>query len=285
MQSAIPILSKLSDLPHRSDAWLCDIWGVLHNGHKAFADAVEACMRFRRAGGIVVLVSNAPRPNTVVGKQLQSNYGITNDAYDAIISSGDVARQMLIETHLSARMLHIGPERDFGIFDDLKMSLVDAAKADLILCSGLYDDATETAETYQAMFAALLERRVPMLCANPDVKVERGEQIVWCAGALAALYAEMGGEVIYAGKPHAPVYAVASATIDKLAGMPIARERILAIGDGINTDIKGAAAAGIPSLFVASAIHVDGALTASKLKGLFDPLPFRPLAAMNALVL
>jgi HAD superfamily hydrolase (TIGR01459 family) len=285
MQPTIPILSKLSQMPHRSDAWLCDIWGVLHNGHKAFADAVEACMRFRRAGGIVVLVSNAPRPNSVVAKQLQATYGITNDAYDAIISSGDVARQILINTHGSAQMLHIGPDRDVGIFEGLRIKLVEAERADLVLCSGLYDDTTETAETYRPMFASLLARGVPMLCANPDVKVERGEQIVWCAGALAALYADMGGDVTYAGKPHAPVYAVASSTIDRLAGQPIARERILAIGDGINTDIKGAAAAGIPSLFVASAIHVEGALTATKLKALFNPLPFQPLAAMSALVL
>lgn len=281
MTISIPLLSNLSERP-AAQAWLCDIWGVLHNGKSAFEGAKAATAAFRKSGGIVVLVSNAPRPASVVAKHLQT-FGITEASYDAIVTSGDVTRSMM-QARKPVPFLHVGPDRDHGIFAGLDWPETDAANAELLLCSGLEDDQLEQPDNYRDLFVDLVGRGIPMICANPDIKVERGHEVIYCAGALAELYASLGGDVTYAGKPHKPVYDTALAAIAKLAGREIARDRVLAIGDGINTDIRGAAGAGIPSLFIASAIHVDGPLSRAKLDALFAPLPFRPAAAMDALV-
>lgn len=282
MTTPIPLLSSLSERP-AADAWLCDIWGVLHNGKSAFEGAKAATAAFRKAGGIVVLVSNAPRPASVVARHLQT-FGITADSYDAIVTSGDVTRS-LMQSRAPVPFVHIGPDRDHGIFAGLDWPETDATNAELLLCSGLEDDQLETPDTYRDVFVELVGRGIPMICANPDIRVERGDEVIYCAGALAQLYASLGGDVTYAGKPHKPVYDTALATISGLAGRDIGHDRVLAIGDGINTDIRGAAGVGIPSLFIASAIHVDGPLSQAKLDALFAPLPFRPSAAMDALVL
>lgn len=281
MTRPIPLLTRLSDRADTADAWICDIWGVLHNGKAAFESAKTACATFRQQGGVVVLVSNAPRPASAVAAQL-AGFGITNASYDAIVTSGDVTRTML-ENRPPVPFLHVGPDRDHGIFAGLGWQETVAARAELILCSGLEDDTVDTPDTYREQFTELVGRGIPMWCANPDIKVERGHQVVWCAGALAQLYAQLGGDVTYAGKPHMPVYDTALATIARIAGRTVPASRVLAIGDGINTDIRGAAGAGIPSLFIASAIHVDGALSPEKLHALFAPLPFRPVAAMDTL--
>ena len=278
----IPILSRLSERTAATEAWLCDIWGVMHNGRAAFADAIAACHQFRAAGGVVILISNAPRPHHVVATQLVA-LGIDNTCYDAILSSGDVTRDLL-RARAGTPTHHIGPERDHGIFEGLGLRLVGADKAELLLCSGLFDDTAETPDTYRTTFEGQAARGVPMICANPDVHVERNGQIIWCAGGLAALYETMGGRVTYAGKPHAAVYDTAFAMIDRIAKRPIPRPHILAIGDGVNTDIKGAASVGIPSIYVQSAIHLSGALTPAALAALFDPLALRPDAAMVSLV-
>lgn len=283
MTSEIPILTRLSERAERADAWLCDIWGVMHNGKAAFDGAMAACTAFRKDGGIVVLVSNAPRPAEVVAKHLET-FGIRAACYDAIVTSGDVTRSIM-QSRQPVPFLHVGPDRDLGIFAGLGWPQVGEADAELLLCSGLHDDKLETPENYRDLFVDLAGRGVPMLCANPDIKVERGHEVVYCAGALAALYESLGGDVTYAGKPHKPVYDAALATIARLAGRTIANARVLAIGDGVNTDIRGAAGVGVPSLFIASAIHVDGRLTKAKLEALFAPLPFRPAAAMEGLVL
>lgn len=283
MTSTIPILARLSERADTADAWLCDIWGVMHNGKAAFDNAKSACTTYRKTGGIVVLVSNAPRPAEVVAKHLET-FGITSACYDAIVTSGDVTRSIM-RARKPAPFLHVGPDRDLGIFAGLGWPQVADDKAELLLCSGLHDDKLETPENYRDLFVNLAGRGVPMLCANPDIKVERGQEVVYCAGALAQLYESLGGDVTYAGKPHKPVYDAALAMIARIAGRGIARERVLAIGDGVNTDIRGAAGVGLPSLFIASAIHVDGALTKAKLDAIFASLPFRPIAAMDGLVL
>lgn len=279
----IPIVESVSAIGRRYEAWLCDIWGVLHNGKAAVASAVAACQVFRGGGGIVVLVSNAPRPHTAVAAQLASAYGITAACYDAIVSSGDVARDLLAAHRPRTRVAHIGPARDVGIFEGLEIESVATDDADLILCSGLVDDTSETPESYRSLLERLARRRVPMLCANPDIKVERGAEIVWCAGALAALYRTLDGDVTYAGKPHAPIYETAFATVDRLAGHPVARERILAIGDGLDTDVRGAALAQIDALYVASAVHLAEPLTAAALERLLATQSGRPVAATAAL--
>ena len=279
--AAIPILSSISELSCACDAWIVDIWGVMHNGARAYAAAGEACRRFRRGGGIVVLLSNAPRPFRAVVHQLAA-VGVDPESYDGGLTSGDVTRGLL-EAWSGRSLLHIGPERDKGLFEGLTARLATPDAAEAIVCSGLWDDSSETPANYEALFEVLVARRLAMLCANPDLVVERGNKLVYCAGALAALYAQKGGEVIYAGKPHVPIYERTFATLERLAGRALARERILAIGDGIDTDLLGAHRAGLRSLFIASAVHLPGGLDARTLDELFASRPFRPIATLPAL--
>ena len=279
--AAIPILSSISELSCACDAWIVDIWGVMHNGARAYAAASEACRRFRRGGGTVVLLSNAPRPFRAVVHQLAA-VGVDPESYDGGLTSGDVTRGLL-EAWSGRSLLHIGPERDKGLFEGLTARLATPDAAEAIVCSGLWDDSSETPANYEALFEVLAARRLAMLCANPDLVVERGNKLVYCAGALAALYAQKGGEVIYAGKPHVPIYERTFATLERLAGRALVRERILAIGDGIDTDLLGAHRAGLRSVYIASAVHLPGGLDARTLDELFASRPFRPIAALPAL--
>ena len=279
--AVIPILSSIAELSSTSDAWIVDIWGVIHNGARAFAAAGEACRRFRRRGGIVMLLSNAPRPFRAVVQQM-SALGVDPEAYDGGVTSGDVTRGLL-EAWSDRPLLHIGPERDKGLFEGLAPRLTKPEEAQAIVCSGLWDDTSETPADYAGLFGALAARRVPMICANPDLVVERGDKLVYCAGAMAAVYEEKGGEVIYAGKPHLPIYERTFAAIARIAGAAVARERILTIGDGVDTDLLGAHRTGLRSVFIASAVHVPGGLDARVLEALFASRPYRPIAALPAL--
>jgi HAD superfamily hydrolase (TIGR01459 family) len=278
----IPLITSLQEVIADYDALVVDIWGVLHNGVRAFPGAPSALRAARAAGRHVLLLSNAPRPAEVIIPQL-ANLGIERDCYGAIVTSGDLTRR-LIAADLSRPILHIGPPRDLPLFEGLALTFVDDAEAAVIVCTGLFDDTVETPEHYRERLKPLVARGVPMICANPDLTVERGGTVIYCAGALGQLYAALGGAVTWAGKPHAPVYDLAFAEIVRLAGRDVARPRILAIGDGLKTDIAGAAAVGIPALYVASAIHVSGPLTAEVLGGLFPAeAPARPVAATAAL--
>jgi HAD superfamily hydrolase (TIGR01459 family) len=278
----IPILASIRDLAGSTEAWIVDIWGVMHNGARAFEAAAEACAKFRQAGGSVLLLSNAPRPFTAVVSQLDG-FGVARTAYDAGVTSGDVTRTMIAPWQ-GRPVLHIGPARDRGLFDGFAIDFADAVAAEVIVCSGLFDDSTETPQDYAELFAGLVARRVPMICANPDLVVERGDKLVYCAGALAADYAAIGGEVCYAGKPHWPVYERALAAIDALKGHAVAKDRVLAIGDGIDTDLRGAHVAGLRSVFIASAVHTPEGLSPAVLQQLFRSRPFAPVAALPALV-
>jgi HAD superfamily hydrolase (TIGR01459 family) len=287
---AIPIIEQINELASHYSAWLVDIWGVMHNGRRAFPGAVEAARAFRKQGGIVVLLSNSPRPSPSVQEQLR-HLGVPDQAYDATVTSGDLTRHELGK-HEGATVYHLGPERDRPIFHGLPVKLGPPEEAALIVCSGLFDDETETPDDYVERLRALAARRLPMICANPDHLVERGDRLVYCAGALAAIYEREGGSVIYAGKPYAPIYLLALETIAKIVGRDVPRIEVLAIGDGVNTDIAGAAALGISSVFVASGLHVPAnsggdagtdALDARHLAELFAQAG-RPLAAMPALV-
>ena len=276
-----PILSSVAPLANESDAWICDVWGVLHNSVTAFGAASDACRRFRDRGGVVVLLSNAPRPGYVVQQQLDC-LKVPRDAYDVIITSGDLTRALVRERSREA-LFHLGPGRDAALFEGLGVRFTDVSHARLVVCSGLFDDEHETPEDYAPMLGLLAGRKVPMICANPDLTVERGERLVCCAGALAELYERLGGPVAYAGKPHLPVYNLVIEQITKLTGRAVPKARMLAIGDGIQTDIRGATNAGVRSLFIASAIHVDGPLTSATLRRLFEGSDVRPVAAMPAL--
>ena len=279
--NAIPIITSVAPLAGRAEAWICDIWGVVHNGLAAFTPAVEACRRFRAQGGTVLLLTNAPRPAAAIVTQLDK-LAVPRDAYDAVLTSGDLTRGLIGE-HRGRPMLHLGPERDRGLFDGVSVRLVGAADADVVICSGLYDDDRETAEDYRDRLVALTRRDALMVCANPDLTVARGERVIPCAGAIAKLYEEIGGRVIYAGKPYLPVYDRAFAMIAAARGKPVARDKILAIGDGVRTDMQGAANACVPALFVASPVHFSGELSAASLARAFAGCPHLPVAAMTGL--
>jgi HAD superfamily hydrolase (TIGR01459 family) len=251
---AIPVLGSIAKLGKSYAAWLVDVWGVIHNGVRAFPAAVDATRRFREQGGIVVLLSNSPRPSEGLQRQLRG-LGVADQSYDATVSSGDLTRHELAK-HAGARIFHLGPERDLPIFDGLDVTRVDARDAQLIVCTGLFDDETETPGDYEDLLRELAAGKLTMLCANPDHLVERGHRLVYCAGALAQLYAEDGGEVIYAGKPYAPIYELAAEIIAERAGRKVSRSEILAIGDGIHTDMAGAAGFGLDAVFVASGLHI-----------------------------
>ena len=281
MPAAIPILSSIAELAAASDAWIVDIWGVMHNGARAYPGAAQACAQFRARGGTVVLLSNAPRPFSAVVPHMTA-LGVPSDAYDAGVTSGDVTRDMLA-AWLGRRVLHVGPPRDHALFTDLGIRLAPAPEAEVVLCSGLHDDERETPADYSALLDGLAARSVPMICANPDIVVERGDKLLYCAGALAESYAAKGGVVSYAGKPHLPVYERVLAEIARLAGRPVEKSRVLCIGDGIETDLAGAHAAGLASVFVASPIFAPDGLSPATLEGLFTGRPFAPVAAMPAL--
>ena len=252
-------ISGLSEISDRYDAILCDIWGVLHDGLASFAQASEALVSFRRRGGAVVLISNAPRPSSPIERQVLK-LGVSPDAFDAVVTSGDVTIG-LMEQQASDQVLHIGPERDLTLFDAVteqigaRPRLVSLEDAQYVLCTGLRSDETETVDDYQSELKAMLTRGMAMICANPDIVIHRGDALIYCAGALARRYEDLGGSVTYAGKPYGPIYDRALALAERARGAPIDKSRVLAIGDGMKTDIIGATRAEVDALFVTGGIH------------------------------
>jgi HAD superfamily hydrolase (TIGR01459 family) len=255
---------------------LSDVWGVVHDGLKAHPEACAALALFRTGGGRVILISNAPRPFPSVVEQL-GHLGVAADAYDAIVTSGDVSRT-LIMARAGQKAFHIGHARDEPLFAGTGVQRVALVEADYVVCSGLANDETETVEDYRETLAACHARRLPMICANPDLVVERGHRLIVCAGALADAYRAIGGEVVYAGKPHRPIYDECLAKAATL-GFAGGRAGILAIGDAIRTDVAGADALGLDCLFLAAGIHAaelidgDGLLDESRLPGFLSRGP------------
>jgi len=248
-------IESFEPLSRDYDVLFCDVWGVVHNGLAAFATACDALTRFRRRGGTAILITNAPRPGAAVARILD-RLGVPREAYDAITSSGDVTRG-IVAARLADAVFHLGPQRDLSIFTGLDVKFTSLESADYVVCSGLFDDTTETPDSYRDMLGAMHARSLFMVCANPDIVVERGEALVYCAGALADAYAALGGDVLYCGKPHAPIYEAALAAAASLRGVTAPRNRVLAIGDSVRTDLKGAAAFGIDYMFVTSGIHAE----------------------------
>jgi HAD superfamily hydrolase (TIGR01459 family) len=246
---------NLRDLVAGVDVVLSDIWGVVHNGLEAFPEACEALHNFRKAGGTVILITNAPRPADSVQRQLRK-LDVADDTYDAIVSSGDLTRHFVAE-HPGRKVFWLGPERDSSIHRGLNAVLAPLEQADYIVCTGLFDDETESAEDYRAMMLQARERKLTLICANPDIVVERGDRLVYCAGAIAELYRELGGEVIFYGKPHRPIYEHAMALAAARQSHPIELNRVLAIGDSVRTDLAGAHGFGIDCLFVTRGIHAE----------------------------
>jgi len=274
------LLTHLADIAPDYDALICDIWGVLHNGATAHLAACDALKLFRQKHGPVVLLSNAPRPAKDLEEQFR-RFGVPSDCFDAIVTSGAATRDDLARRAATSKlaMLHLGPPRDRNVFEGLNVEPADIAHAKIVLCTGPYHDETETPDDYKDMLAELRARGLTMLCANPDLVVQRGGKLVYCAGALAQAYEKIGGAVVYYGKPHLPIY---DAVRVELKGA----RRPLAIGDGLGTDIKGANAAGIDALFIADGIHGEDVseFTGRHLAELFAKAAVHARAAMRTLV-
>lgn len=287
--SPVPLLRGLGDIAEGYDVLLCDVWGVLHNGIMAYPGAVDALSRFRQGGGQVILLSNAPRPGASVARQLD-RLGIARNTYDAVVTSGDLTRQEIIARQ-SEVVHHLGPPRDLPLFEGLPVRFGGISEADYVVCSGFDNDDVETVEDYRERLDAMRGRDLFMVCANPDLVVERGDRLVPCAGALAKAYEDMGGRTFYAGKPHRPVYEASLDCAARIADRaPVPPERVLAVGDAIRTDIAGAVAFGADSLLVARGIHArdlgahGDALSPERVNAWILRQSARPTAVMDLLV-
>ncbi|MBN9005552.1 MAG: TIGR01459 family HAD-type hydrolase [Rhizobiales bacterium] len=253
--TTLRFIENLRDLAAGRDVILSDIWGVVHNGLESFPDACAALKTFRTQGGTVVLITNAPRPADSVQRQLRK-LGVPDDTYDALVSSGDLTRNYVAE-HPAKAIFWLGPERDNSIHRGLDPVFAPLERADYIICTGPFDDETESAEEYRGMMMQARERNLTLICANPDIVVERGDRLIYCAGAIAELYRELGGDVIFYGKPHRPIYERAMALAKERRGKDTPLNKVLAIGDSVRTDLAGAHAFGLDLLFLTRGIHSE----------------------------
>ena len=256
-------------LPHLAavagdyDILLCDVWGVIHNGRESWPDACEALARFNREPGPngprhVVLISNSPRPASDVVAQLDA-LGVPRESWHAFVTSGDATRMELARRAPGPAWI-IGPGRDWPLYEGLGLATAHgAADAAFISVTGPDDDTVETPEDYRERLTPAVARDLELICANPDRVVQRGDQLIYCGGALADLYDSMGGRVTMAGKPFGPIYALAMAEAERLLGAPVNRARVLCIGDGVITDVRGANQQALDCLFIAQGIHGDAA--------------------------
>lgn len=236
-------------LSSRYPVWFCDVWGVIHNGYAPFAPAVDALQQHRKAGGQVVLLTNSPRSHVGVEYQLDE-IGVPRDTWDLIVTSGDVTRTLMVQ---HSKLYHLGPSRDLSLFEGLPVKRVDLDEASAIICTGLVHEFDEKPEDYRWLAATAKDRSLPFICANPDKVVRKGTRLLYCAGAIAELYAELGGEVLMAGKPFAPIYDLAMVK----SGVTTPGD-VLAIGDGIETDIRGAKDFGLACVLITSGINEAG---------------------------
>jgi HAD superfamily hydrolase (TIGR01459 family) len=232
--------------------WLCDIWGVVHNGLKGYEAAAHALSQHRKQGGIVILVTNAPRISQDVVRHL-NNLEIPPQSYDRVVTSGDVT-QTLLKDHAKGKAYYLGPARDLSLFEGQMVKEVPLGEAHAVLCTGLVNDDVETPDDYGGLLSRMKELKLPMICANPDKIVRKGDRLMYCAGSLAEKYSNMGGTVLMAGKPYEPIYNLALQIAGKIAGREIEKSKVLAIGDGPETDIKGAADFGIKVVLIADGV-------------------------------
>ena len=245
-------IQNLNEVIGGYDVVLSDVWGVVHNGVAAFQHSCQALAAARHAGATVVLITNSPRPAPGVIEQLKA-LGVSDDTYDRIVTSGDVTRHLIAEG--PKKIFLLGPERDMPLFDGLDVEVVSADEAEAIVCTGFFDDEKEVPEDYTDMLTAWVKRDVPFICANPDLVVERGHKIIPCAGAVAAYYEQLGGKSRIAGKPHFPIYDASLAAAREVRG-DFDKAKVLAIGDGMPTDVRGALSQGLDLLYISAGIHV-----------------------------
>lgn len=275
---------SLEAIIKRYDAVFCDVWGVIHNGVHAFGEALSALKKARQSGKAVILITNSPRPRQGVVLQLAS-LKIGADFYDDIVTSGDATRYLIKEA--PKKIFHIGPERDLSLFDGLDVELCEEFEAAAVVCTGLFDDENETPDDYVELLQRLRSRNLPFICANPDIIVHHGDKELWCAGALARAYEQLGGRTLIAGKPHRPIYDLAMKKLAENKGH-VEKKRILAIGDGIMTDVKGGQQYGLDTLYISGGIHQNeyvknGKVDPSLLIEFLDKFGSHPVATMWAL--
>lgn len=275
---------SLEAIIERYDAVFCDVWGVIHNGVQAFGEALLALKKAKQSGKAVILITNSPRPRQGVVLQLAS-LKIGADFYDDIVTSGDATRYLIKEA--PKKIFHIGPERDLSLFDGMDVELCEEFEATAVVCTGLFDDEYETPDDYVELLQRLRSRNLPFICANPDIIVHHGDKELWCAGALARAYEQLGGRTLIAGKPHRPIYDLAMKKLAENKGV-VEKQRILAIGDGIMTDVKGGQQYGLDTLYISGGIHQNeyvknGKVDPSLLIEFLDKFGSHPVAAMWAL--
>jgi len=281
------IITSFVEVSGKYDAALVDLWGCLHNGVKPFAAAVSALETFRDNGGTVLLLTNSPKPSNMVLLQLD-DIGVARDLYQGCVSSGDAARTALASGAYGKKIFALGPERDLPFYKNIDVEHVALDQATGIVCTGLFDDNTDTPDDYRATFLQAKNNGLKMLCANPDVMVDRGDKRIYCAGALAQAYTEMGGEAHYFGKPHPPIYDLAYQKLTEITGREVLPKKIIAIGDGINTDIRGAIGEDIDSLFItgglaASETATDGQPDPARLNAFLAKAQLTPAYSMGHL--
>ncbi|MEM8753716.1 MAG: TIGR01459 family HAD-type hydrolase [Pseudomonadota bacterium] len=283
------IIDSLADVSAQYDAVLCDVWGCLHNGVRILPGAVSALRAFREGGGVVVLLTNAPRPESAVQAQLD-RMDAPDDAWDAIASSGGAAKDAVRRGEWGRKVHHIGaPDRDEAFFDGAEVERVPLEDAETVVCTGLRDDRTETPADYDDLLTEAALRRLRFLCVNPDLIVDVGDERRYCAGSLAQVYREKGGEVVEYGKPHAQIYDYSRAVIAEAAGRRVADDRILCVGDGILTDVKGAIGEDLDCVFVTAGLAAaevnapDGAPDPEKLEAFLQRHMLSPRYAMGLL--
>jgi len=285
MLGAVPLYEPLSTLARKYEVVLCDIWGVVHNGAAIHAEAADALRLFRERGGSVILVSNASRLGTMVTSQLEE-LGMSSSAYDAVITSGDITRDY-IAARPGCALLDVGPGNARLICQSLNVRFTSIQEADFAISSGAFDSADKTPEDLVPLLLDMRAKSIVLLCANPDVATKLGGRQARCSGALAELYGELGGTVIYGGKPQAQIYEKALAVAAEVRGTSVRRERVLTIGDSLRTDIAGAIANGFASLFVLGGIHAEelGVLpTSAALEQLYMRFSAFPTAVTDRLV-
>lgn len=257
-------LSGLADIADEYDAILCDIWGVVHNGKAPYMVACEALERFREERGPVVMISNSPQPSVSIPDSF-GRIGVPGGFWDAIVTSGDATIDELAR-RAPGPAFKLGPERDDGLYAGLELNFSDLDMAEFISCTGLFDD-DETPDDYTELLQEALRRDLEFICVNPDVKVRIGDHVVYCGGALAQKYEKMGGRVVYAGKPHDPIYRLSRAWLGEVLGHVPDVERVLCIGDNIFTDLLGAQDQGYDCLFIQDGLYGD---TTQKFKALLQ---------------
>lgn len=284
---AVPVLDEAGALLARYEVLISDVWGVVHDGVWALPPACAALTRYREQGGAVVLLSNAPSPSEQVADLLDKKR-VPRSAWDRLITSGDVTRSLIAESH-HRKIFHIGWQSDRAVFDHADVELVSEDEADLVVATELNDYRTEQPEQYRPLLERFAARGLPFICGNPDLVVHVGHDLLPCAGSLALIYEELGGRVAYAGKPYRPAYDLAlEAARSARGGHPVDPAKVLVIGDAVRTDLAGARLMGFDSLFIAGGIHRDetmrdGVLDLAGLEAVLAGLTVKPVAAMAAL--